>query len=153
MLFTFTIEGNLGAAPELRHTPSGVPVAKISVGHNTRRRNQSGEWVNGPTVWIDVTCWRELAERVANLTKGDTVIVDARDDLSAWPFTVQATGSPAARLQVTANNVAVSMRFAEATANRTPSPTGPDPMDDPWAGTDAQAPDSPAEIAEQMQPA
>ncbi|HLL67508.1 MAG TPA: single-stranded DNA-binding protein [Micromonosporaceae bacterium] len=149
MQFTFTFEGNLGSAPELRFTPSGVAVAKMSVGHNTRRRNQSGEWVNGSTVWIDVTCWRDLAERVANLSKGDTVIIDARDDLSAWAYLAQATNKPAARLQVTANNVAVSMRFAEATANRTARPAGPDDMDDPWAGT--EVPDSPAEIAPQMQ--
>ena len=39
MQFTFTFEGNLGSAPEVRFTPSGVAVAKMSVGHNTRRRN------------------------------------------------------------------------------------------------------------------
>jgi single-strand DNA-binding protein len=153
MQFTLTIEGNLGSAPELRFTPAGVAVAKMSVGHNTRRRNQAGEWVNGPTLWIDVTCWRDLAERVANLSKGDTVIIDARDDLSAWAYTHQASEKPAARLQVTANNVAVSMRFAEAVAQRTPrTPAGPDAMEDPWAGTDA-VPDNPAGIADQMQPA
>lgn len=154
MQFTFTFEGNLGSAPELRVTPSGVAVAKMSVGHNTRRRNAAGEWVNGDPIWIDVTCWRDLAERVANLSKGDTVIVDARDDLSAWAFLAQATNKPAARLQVTANNVAVSMRFADATSNRTTRAAGrSDDMQDPWAGTDAQVPDSPAGIAEQMQPA
>jgi single-strand DNA-binding protein len=151
MQFTFTFEGNLGSAPELRVTPSGVAVAKMSVGHNTRRRTSAGEWVNGPTLWVDVTCWRELAERVANLNKGDTVIVEARDDLSAWAYLNQNTNKPAARLQVTANNVAVSMRFAEATANRTPHPAGPQDMEDPWAGTDAQVPDSPADIAPEMQ--
>ena len=153
MQFTFTLEGNLGSAPELRLTPSGVAVAKMSVGHNTRRRNTAGERVNGPTLWIDVTCWRELAERVANLSKGDTVIVDARDDLSAWAYLNQNTNKPAARLQITANNVAVSMRFAEATANCAARPAGPDDMEDPWAGTDTQVPDSPAAIAEEMQTA
>jgi single-strand DNA-binding protein len=149
MQFTFALEGNLGSAPELRVTPSGVAVAKMSVGHNTRRRNQAGEWVNGPTLWIDVTCWRELAERVANLKRGDTVIVEARDDLAAWAYLNQTTSKPAARLQVTANNVAVSMRFAEATANRSTRAAGPDDMDDPWAG--AEVPDSPAGITPEMQ--
>jgi single-strand DNA-binding protein len=151
MQFTLTLEGNLGSAPELRFTPAGVAVARMSVGHNTRRRNQAGEWVNGPTMWIDVTCWRELAERVARLSKGDTVIVDARDDLSAWPYLAKADNKPAARLQVTATNVAVSLRFADATAQRTQRPTGPADMDDPWAGTDV--PDSPAEIADELQTA
>ncbi|GAA0812122.1 single-stranded DNA-binding protein [Spirilliplanes yamanashiensis] len=149
MQYTFTFEGNLGSAPELRFTPSGVAVAKMSVGHNTRRRTADGKWVNGPTLWIDVTCWRELAERVAQLRKGDTVVVDARDDLSAWAYLAQSTEKPAARLQVTANNVAVSMRFAEATASRTPRAAATDDMDDPWAGAEpTDVPDSPAAITE-----
>jgi single-strand DNA-binding protein len=151
MQFNLTIEGNLGSAPELRITPSGVPVTRMSVGHNTRRRDTSGQWVNGPTLWVEVTCWRDLAERVAKLNKGDTVIVDARDDLSTWAYLNQSTSKPAARLQVTANNVSLSMRFADANTVRTPRPSSPDAMEDPWAG--AEAPDSPAEIAEEMQAA
>jgi single-strand DNA-binding protein len=151
MQFNLDFEGNLGSAPELRFTPSGVAVARMSVGHNTRRRDESGKWVNGDTLWIEVTCWRDLAERVAKLNKGDTVTVTARDDLSAWAYINQTTSKAAARLQVTANNVSLSMRFADANAVRTPRPSSPDPMEDPWAG--AEAPDSPAEIAEQMQDA
>ncbi|GAA2522690.1 single-stranded DNA-binding protein [Pilimelia columellifera] len=147
MQFTFNFEGNLGADPELRVTPSGVMVAKMSVGHSTRRRTTAGEWENGPTVWVEVTCWRELAERVSQLKRGDTVIVDARDDLAAWAYTNQGSGKAAAKLQVTANNVAVSMRFAEAQALRKQRNVVAD-NDDPWAGADAQVPDSPAEISE-----
>jgi single-strand DNA-binding protein len=146
MQFTFTFEGNLGDAPELRVTPSGVTVAKMSVGHNTRYRTADGTWADGKTTWITVTCWRQLAERVANLKKGDTVIVDARDDLAAWAYTVQATGKPAARLQVTASNVAVSMRFADAASQRTPRTARTDEMEDPWAA-DEPAIDTAAELA------
>ena len=32
-----TISGNLTAAPELRFTPSGQPVAGFTIAHNTRR--------------------------------------------------------------------------------------------------------------------
>ncbi|GGJ75628.1 hypothetical protein GCM10010123_02020 [Pilimelia anulata] len=149
MQFNLTFEGNLGADPELRVTPSGVSVARMSVGHSTRRRDaKSGEWENGPTVWIEVTCWRELADRVAGLKRGDTVIVDGRNDLSAWAYTVQASGKPAAKLQVTANNVSVSMRFAEAASLRKPRTTVAPDNEDMWAGTEAQVPDSPAELTE-----
>ena len=145
MQYTFTFEGNLGDTPELRVTPSGVPVAKLSVGHSTRYRTADGAWADGKTTWITVTCWRQLAERVANLKKGDTVIVDACDDLSAWAYTVQATGKPAARLQVTASNVAVSLRFSDAVSQRAARTARPDEMQDPWAA-DEQAADTADEL-------
>jgi single-strand DNA-binding protein len=110
--------------------------------------------LDGTPLWIQVTCWRELAERVAKLHRGDAVIVDARDDLSAWAFlTREDEPRPAARLQVTANNVAVSMRFAEAQALRQPRQSQPADAGDPWAGTDAQVPDDAAALDEQLQSA
>jgi single-strand DNA-binding protein len=139
MLFNLTFEGNLADEPELRFTPSGKSVCRIRVGHNTRRRTTSGEWTNGPTMWVTVTAWEALAERIAtSLHKGDTVIVDARDDLAVWTYLNQANNTPAGQLQVTAANVALSLRFAAATTHRTDRAT--DGLDDPWAGapTDAE---------------
>jgi single-strand DNA-binding protein len=143
MLFHFSFEGNLADAPELRFTPSGKAVAKLRVGHNTRRRNTTGEWVNGPTMWVSVTVWEDLAERVAeHLHKGDTVIVEGRDDLSVWAYHNQNTDKPAGQLQVTASNIALSMRFASATAVRdTTTPAAGGSFDDPWATDPALAGD------------
>ncbi|MFF5230261.1 single-stranded DNA-binding protein [Dactylosporangium sp. NPDC000521] len=133
MLFNFSFEGNLAEAPELRFTPSGKAVAKMRVGHNTRRRNTAGEWVNGPTMWVTVTVWEDLAERVAeHLRTGDTVIVDCRDDLSVWAYHNQHTDKPAGQLQVTASNVALSMRFNAATAIDATNTTASGNFDDPW---------------------
>jgi single-strand DNA-binding protein len=131
MLFNLTFEGNLAEDPELRFTPTGRAVCKIRVGHNTRRRTTNGDWGNGPTTWITVTCWETLAERVAELHRGDTVIVDARDDLSIWVYLNQTSNAPAGQLQVTAANVALSMRFAAASSHRTerPAADGGDPWD------------------------
>jgi single-strand DNA-binding protein len=136
MQFTFTFEGNLAEDAELRFTPTGKAVCKLRVGHNTRRRTTTGEWVNGPTMWVTVTAWVTLAERAADLGKGDIVTIDARDDLSTWAYLNQATNSPAAQLQVTAVNIALSLRFNGATS--TPAPTAAS-VDDPCVGTDAAA--------------
>ncbi|MEV6965178.1 single-stranded DNA-binding protein [Hamadaea sp. NPDC051192] len=119
MLYTFTIEGNLTADPELRHTDSGLAVAQFRMVYNSRRRDANGEWVDGKSVWITVTCWRQLAERVATLRRGDTVIIDAADDLRA-----EAYGG-GANLRVTANNVALSMRWAGASSHRNARRTEP----------------------------
>src|SRR5690242_13853546 len=132
MLFTFAFEGNLGDAPELRFTPAGKAICKLRVGHNTRRRSAAGEWVNGPTMWVAVTAWEDLAERIAeHLHKGDTVIVEARDDLAVWAYLNQASEKPAGQLQVTAANVALSMRFKAATTVHADKPAAA-VAEDPW---------------------
>lgn len=114
MLFSFQIEGNIATQPELRYTDRGVAVVNMRVLRNGRYRNQRGEWVEGSTVAVDVTCWRELAERVAELNKGDTVVLELADDLN-----VQVYGQRAS-LRATARNVSVSMRWHPASSHRAP---------------------------------
>ncbi len=137
MQFTFTFEGNLAADPELRFTPTGKAICKLRVGHNTRRRNTAGEWVNGPTMWVTVTAWEVLAERAAELRKGDTVIIDARDDLAVWAYTNQENNAPAGQLQVTAANISLSLRFKSAQSIT--ADTSIAGVEDPWSTADAAA--------------
>ncbi|MGI5238677.1 single-stranded DNA-binding protein [Dactylosporangium sp. CA-139066] len=119
MLFSLMFEGNLAADPKLHFTQAtGKAVAELRVVHNRRRRTKDGEWVDGAPMFITVTAWEGLAERVAELRKGDTVIVEARDDLDIWAYTRQETQEPGGLLQVTAANVALSMRFKGATVTR-----------------------------------
>jgi len=75
-----TIIGNLADDPELRYTQSGVAVVSVRVGSTPRTFNRStNEWVDGETVWVRCTAWREAAENVAqSLTKGTRVVVSGR---------------------------------------------------------------------------
>ena len=116
MLYTFVIEGNLIADPALRTTNTGVSVCDFRIAYNSRRRNAQGAWEDGRAVWITVTCWRGLAERAARLRKGDTVVVEAADDLRAEAY------GQGASLRVTANNVSLSMRWHEAASQRRRTP-------------------------------
>lgn len=69
------IQGNLTADPELRFTQSGTAVAQFSVA-STPRVKRDGEWVDGETVFLRASVWRELAEGAAEqLRKGDSVVV------------------------------------------------------------------------------
>jgi hypothetical protein len=121
VLFNFTIEGNLASQPRLSTTKSGHPVCVVRILHNSRYR-KGNEWVDGRTVSVDLVCWRDLAERVAGLAKGDTIIAEVADDLY-----IDTTGRYPA-LQATARTVAVSMRWHAASSHRTNPPTG-----QPWA--------------------
>ncbi|GAB3259856.1 hypothetical protein GCM10027456_39650 [Kineosporia babensis] len=117
MLFNFVIEGNIAQAPELRFTDSGVAVCNLRLMYNGRYRNNAGQWVDGRTVAIDLTCWRQLAERAAELNKGDTIIAEIGDDLRA------ESRNNYTSLRATAQNISVSMRWHPATSLREPRPT------------------------------
>jgi single-strand DNA-binding protein len=78
------ITGNLTKDPELRSTPSGTPVCKLRVAVNSRRKDQSGEWVDKPN-YFDVTVWGAQGENCANyLSKGRPVAVQGRLDWREW---------------------------------------------------------------------
>jgi single-strand DNA-binding protein len=134
--FHLTVEGNLAAKPELDVTAGGQVLCRLRVAHNRRRRNAEGDWVDAAPMWVAVTAWGKLAERCAELNQGDTVVVNARDDLDVWPF-IRQDGTAGGVLQVTAENVAVSMRFTAALPVPDPR-TGDtwDPAADPDAGTE-----------------
>jgi single-strand DNA-binding protein len=113
-LFHFQFEGNLAAEPELVVTPSGRQVCRMRVVHNRRRKNAEGQWVDGAPMFVAVSAWGPLAERCAELEKGNTVVIDARD-VDPYAFERQ-DGTAGAVLQANANNVSVSMRFTGAKA-------------------------------------
>ena len=96
------IVGNLGRDPEMRYTPSGVPVTTFSVAVNRKWKNQEGE-LQEKTTWFRVKAWRKLAELCNQyLTKGQLVLVEGEIEASAW---TSQDGEARATLEVTAQNV------------------------------------------------
>ena len=96
------IVGNLGRDPEMRYTPSGVPVTSFTVAVNRKWKNQNGE-LQEKTTWFRVTAWRKLAEMCNEyLSKGRLVLVEGEIDASAW---IGQDGEPRATLELTAQNV------------------------------------------------
>nr|DAN58891.1 MAG TPA: Single strand binding protein [Caudoviricetes sp.] len=82
-----TIQGFLGAAPEVRYTADGLAVANLSIAHTPRKRDpQTDEWVDaGPTLWVVATVWGAVAEAVADTSqKGDLVAVSGQLTLDEW---------------------------------------------------------------------
>lgn len=82
-----TIQGFLGAAPEVRYTADGLAVTNLSIAHTPRKRDpQSDEWVDaGPTLWVVASVWGTVAEAVADTSqKGDLVTVSGQLALDEW---------------------------------------------------------------------
>jgi single-strand DNA-binding protein len=76
MLNRIILIGRLTRDPELRYTPTGVPVAHFSLAVDRGFTNQQGE---RETDFIDIVVWRKQAEVVSNhLQKGRLVAVQGR---------------------------------------------------------------------------
>jgi single-strand DNA-binding protein len=76
--------GNLTKDPELRHTPSGTAVCNLRLAVNTRRKDETGQWVDKPN-YFDITVWGNQGERCAQyLAKGRPVAVDGRLEWREW---------------------------------------------------------------------
>jgi single-strand DNA-binding protein len=76
------LTGNVGGTVEFRNNT--VPIASFRLAHTPRVR-RNGEWVDAPTTWITVTCFRALAENVkASLHKGQPVLVAGRLRTNVW---------------------------------------------------------------------
>jgi single-strand DNA-binding protein len=78
------ITGNLTRDPELRHTGGGTAVCELRVAVNSRRKDQSGNWVDKPN-YFDVTVWGAQGENCSTyLSKGRPVAVEGRLDWREW---------------------------------------------------------------------
>ena len=77
---TITVVGNLANDPEIRHVAGGIAVVNLNVASTPRTYNkETNTWVDGDTVWVKCTAWRELAENIGqSLTKGTRLIVTGR---------------------------------------------------------------------------
>src|SRR3954465_3621180 len=76
--------GNLTRDPELRHTPGGTPVCSLRIAVNSRRKDETGQWIDQPN-YFSVSVFGNQAESCAQyLSKGRPVAIDGRLDWREW---------------------------------------------------------------------
>jgi single-strand DNA-binding protein len=74
--------GHVGTEVDIRGNGS---VTAFRLACTPRVRGKGGEYSDGNTTWIDVTCFRSLAAHVAaSVRKGDPVIVIGKLRTSVW---------------------------------------------------------------------
>ncbi len=113
MYAQLTLIGNVGQDPEMRYTPSGVPVCNFSVAVNRTWTNAAGEKQEQVT-WFRVAAWRRQAEVCAQyLKKGERVLITSEAiDVNAW---LDRDGAARANIQVTAQAIRfLSPRLGDA---------------------------------------
>ena len=74
--------GNVGDDPDVRTTPSGTPVAKMSLATSRQWTNKDGS-KQEKTEWHRLTVWGKLADVVERyVKKGDRLYVEGRIEYS-----------------------------------------------------------------------
>ena len=137
-----TLAGNLAADPELRFTPSGAAVANFRVLSTPRTFDrQKNEFVDGDTLAMNCSIWREAAENVAeSLTKGTRVIVQGRLVQRSYE---DRDGQKRTVVELQVDEIGPSLKYASAKVTRAQrSGNGggfaggaPSGQGDPWAGS------------------
>ena len=97
---TIVIVGNLTQDVELRFTTTGKAVATLRVACSERKKDPTGQWVDGDKIFLNVNVWNDTAENVTHSCfKGDTVVVvgklkqrsyTAKDGIEKTVFEVEA---------------------------------------------------------------
>ncbi len=113
-----TLIGNLGRDPEMRYTPTGVPVTSFTMAVSRNWVGQDGQRQE-KTTWFRVTAWRKLAETASQyLTKGSKVLVVGElEDPNAY---IDREGQARASLEVTAQTI----RFLSTRGEAGSAPVG-----------------------------
>ena len=113
---TVTVAGNLTKDPELRSLPNGQAATAFPVAVNRRWQNQATREWEEETSYFDVVCWGDLARNVAeSATRGTRCIVTGRLTQRRWD---SAEGDKRSTVEITADDVALSLRFATAPATK-----------------------------------
>ncbi|MDB6124178.1 MAG: single-stranded DNA-binding protein [Pedosphaera sp.] len=138
------LAGNLTRDPELRYTPKGMAIAKITLAVNRTWRNEAGESKEEVT-FVDVDSFGRQAETIGQyLKKGSPLLLEGRLKLDQWDD--KQTGQKRSRLGVicesfqflgTGNRseggpseAAPRSRPAPAAKNESPDADMPPPEDD-----------------------
>jgi single-strand DNA-binding protein len=142
------MQGNLVADPAQRTVASGLKVTKFRIASSGRRYDRNvNDWVSTETVYMSVTCWRQLGDNVMQtLHKGDTVLVHGRltfreyDDANNGPrrqaYEIDATsvGPDLSRYVAQLTRPLRELPDAAASSDGASGAGVPaQPVDDPWA--------------------
>ena len=114
--------GNVGADPEVKYTPSGVPVGKFSLATNERFKNKSGEWQDR-TEWHNIVAWQRLAEIVGEyVAKGSKVYIEGKLQTSSWQD--RRSGEKKYRTEIVARDLVLLGLRENGNSQQEPATTG-----------------------------
>jgi len=119
---TNSVVGNVTRDPELKFLNSGQAAIRLSIAVNRRWQNrQTQEWEERVS-YFEVTGYGSMAENAANsLQKGARVVVTGRLEQRSWET---ENGDKRSIVEINADEIAPSLRWATAVVTRTPRAEG-----------------------------
>lgn len=125
--------------PDLRYSAGGMAICSFTAVADKKKKNEAtGEWEDDKVIFVRVTTFKGLAEHVAeSVQKGVTVLVQGQASVSEWET---KEGEKRSTVEITANEVGVSLFWDTATVNKAERGQGgaaganrAAPADDPWS--------------------
>jgi single-strand DNA-binding protein len=130
-----TVVGNLTDDPELRFTPTGVPVTNFSVAVNRRFFNkETNGWDEKLDGFFRCNVWRDMAENVAeSLQRGTRVLVQGRLTSRSYD---DKDGQTRWVTEIEVDEVCPSLRWATAKVTKVnrSGARAPQGSDSSWGG-------------------
>lgn len=132
------------AEPELRYTANGKAVLNMRFAFNDSRFNdQTQQWENTRTFYVDGTAWEDVALRLADTIRpGDQVYVEGRLETQEWEKDGQKRSKPNLTVR-TVRKLEKAPQQAQQPPQSAPQAApsnawGAAPTGDVWAGGGAQ---------------
>lgn len=129
--------GNVGSEVEFRQVRDDLAFASFRLACTPRTR-KAGDWVDGETTWIAVSCSRATAEHVrSSIGKGDPVIVVGRLRTTRW---TDSQGVEQERMIIEATSIGHDLSRGTSVFRKAPRPVVEEvSVGDLVAATEAQA--------------
>ena len=131
---TITIVGRLTRDPELRFSPSGTAVCNLSIATSDSRKTDTG-WEDVDTSFWNCTAFKQLAEAVSELRKGQAVVASGRIKQRQYE---NRDGQKVTTHEVLLDAIGPDLRWAQSGAS-SPRPPASSPAADPWAASTSTA--------------
>jgi len=127
------IAGNLTRDPELRYTPKGTAVARLTLAVNRTWKSETGE-SKEEVSFIDVDAWARQAEIIAQyMKKGRPLLVECRLKLDTWED--KTTHQKQSKLKV----VLEGFTFIDSRGSDNAAPTATRPASAPAAAAEPES--------------
>ena len=82
MINSVVLVGRIANDPEMKYTPSGMPITNFRIAVQRVRKSESGE---EQTDWLNIVCFQKTAEFVAQyMDKGSLVGIEGRIQSRTW---------------------------------------------------------------------
>ena len=97
--------GNVGKDPEVRSTPSGVPVATLSIATSDRVKGEDGNYTDR-TEWHSLVAFKRQAEIIRDyVRKGVKIYIEGKLQTRSWDD--KRTGDKRYKTEIVVNEISL----------------------------------------------